>query len=395
MSWRPRLTRRALTGSLMRGLSLALLPAALFVAGCNTTTLGGSTGRPGKVQVALLVPSGATDTQVAGIADSMVNAANLAVDSLEQPLVEVKIYPTAGEAQIAAASAQQAIAEGADVILGPLFAQAAAAVGQVASATNTAVMAFSNNTDVAGGNVFVMGNSFENTANQLGRYAANHGVTKIFVIHADTPAEQFAQRAIGRGLTGTGAQIVGSASFEYSVEGMVAALPLIAEQVRASGASALFLTTNTDAGLRELTNLLPDHNLGPDQYQYIGLGRWDRPPSAASLPGLQGGWFAIPDPGATAEFNARYIEATETAPFPLAQLAFDGINAIAVQAGKAGPSAVKPDALATAGSFVGVAGTFAYQANGTVQREMTIATIRNNSLAILQQARTPLALPGS
>ena len=40
--------------------------------------------------------------------------------------------------------------------------------------------------------------------------------------------------------------------------------------------------------------------------QFIGLTRWDIPPATLALPGVQGGWFAMPDPGLHAQFRARY-----------------------------------------------------------------------------------------
>lgn len=391
MAFKRRFRRRELLGSL----KWALLPAVLTLSACDPAAFGTGGGTAGQVQVALLVPSGAADSQVAGIADSLTRAANLAVSELDNPLITLRTYSTAGDASVAAASAQQAIKDGADVILGPLYAHTAAAVGRAVAGTGTAVLAFSNNTDVAGGNVFVMGNTFENIANQLGTYAASNGKSRVMVINARTPSEEFAKDAIVRGLAGTGVQVVGSASFDFSQEGLISALPNIATQARNAGADTLFLTSDTQGALPTLTNLLPDHGLGMDAYQYLGLSRWDRPPSASSLPGLQEGWFAIPDPRATAEFNQRYIASSGNAPFPLASLAFDGINAIAVQAKKSGTAGVSPQGLVSAGSFAGVEGTFQFLSNGTVRRGMAVATIRSNNVVILQQAPTRLDSAGS
>lgn len=380
---------------LLGPLKLALIPAALVVAACDPAAFGTSSGKTGKVQVALLVPSGSSDSQVAGLANSLSQAAALAVAELDSPLIELRTYSTAGEASIATASAQQAIKDGADVILGPLYAHTAAAVGRAVAGTGTSVLAFSNNTEVAGGNVFVMGNTFENIANQLGQFAARKGKKRVMILSARTPSEEYARDAIVRGLAGSGVQVVGSADFDFSQEGLVAALPAIATQAKNVGADALFLTSDTQGALPNLTSLLPDHGLTSDTYQYMGLSRWDRPPSATALPGLQNGWFALPDPGAAAQFNQRFIETTGGAPFPLASLAFDGINAIAVQAKKAGAAGVTPQALVNAGSFAGVDGTFRFLSNGTVRRGMAVASIKNNSVVILQQAPSRLGASGT
>ncbi len=44
--------------------------------------------------------------------------------------------------------------------------------------------------------------------------------------------------------------------------------------------------------------------------------------------GVQGGWFAMPDPGLQAQFRDRYAGAYGSQPVPVAGLAYDGIAAI-------------------------------------------------------------------
>jgi hypothetical protein len=58
----------------------------------------------------------------------------------------------------------QAVQDGAKIIIGPVFAQDAAAAGRAVAPRGINVLSFSNNTAVAGGNVFVLGNTFDNTA---------------------------------------------------------------------------------------------------------------------------------------------------------------------------------------------------------------------------------------
>ncbi len=47
-----------------------------------------------------------------------------------------------------------------------------------------------------------------------------------------------------------------------------------------------------------------------------------------NLPGVQGGWFALPDPARTAQFDSRFAAATGERPHDLAGLAYDGIAAV-------------------------------------------------------------------
>ncbi len=70
------------------------------------------------------------------------------------------------------------------MILGPVFAGAANAAGVAVADQGINVLAFSNNTGIAGGNVFVLGPTFQNAADRLTRYAARQGKGSIFVVNA-------------------------------------------------------------------------------------------------------------------------------------------------------------------------------------------------------------------
>nr|WP_236638101.1 ABC transporter substrate-binding protein [Mangrovicoccus ximenensis] len=307
----------------------------------------------------------------------------------------LRTYSTAADPGRAQQAAQQAKAEGANIILGPLLAQNAAAVGTVMASTNTAVLTFSNNSDIAGRNVLMMSDTFDNRAAELGSYAASQGKRRVFIIHANSTAEEAIRDAAVRGLSGTGVQVVGTGSFDLSQEGLTAALPGIAASARAAGADSLLLTSDTNAALPTLVGLLPDYGLPPNEFQYMGMTRFDRPPSATSLPGLQGGWYTMPDTTPVGEFNQRYIAANGNAPHLLAPLAYDGIRVIAEQARKSGPAGLTPQALSSAGAFSGATGTFRFLSDGTNRRSLSIATIRSNTVTILKQASSRLGAFGS
>jgi len=155
--------RRALIGGLL-ALSLA---ACEDITPTTTQSTGGSDGpriNPNNVTaVALLVPSGSGNANQENLANNLIRAAEMAIADHPGAKIDLRVYATAGNAGQASAAAQKAIGQGAKIIIGPLFAEAANAVGKVAAANNVNVLSFSNNTQVAGGNVFVLGNTFQNT----------------------------------------------------------------------------------------------------------------------------------------------------------------------------------------------------------------------------------------
>ena len=358
--------------------------AMLALSACNGPFPSGGTGLNlgGSVKVALLVPKSSQNG--ANLAQSLENAARLAVQDLGDVQVELKVYDTAGTPEGATRAAQLALADGADVFLGPLFAESANAAGQVARSRGVNVLAFSNNPSIAGGNVFILGNTFQTTADRLVNHAVRTGRGNIYVIHADDPAERLGAEAIQRAAASNGGNILGVQSFALSQKGVIDAIPGIASNYRASGANTVFVTSGNSGALPFLAELLPENGLDRENAQFIGLQRLDVPSSALSLKGLQGAWFATPSPGLVQQFNNRYSSVYGAPPNPIAGLAYDGIAAIGAL--KAQGNALSVDALTQGAGFAGVNGPFRFFRNGTNERGLAVAQIENNQVIVIDPA---------
>jgi len=355
------------------------------LAGCDPAALGvAGPGTGGRVSVAVLVPAGASDPNIAALGQNLANAARLAAADLEGVEIDLRIYDTAGQPDRAGQLAQQAIDDGARVIVGPLFAEGANAAGLVAKPAGIPVLSFSNSTAVAGGNLFVLGPTFDNTANRLVDFARRQGKTRMLVVHGETEAERAGRDAILRAAQVHGLTVTSVNGFAMSQEGVVAAVPGIVQQAQSSGADVLFLTSDTPSALPIITQLLPDNGLGPDAIQYVGLTRWDVPASAVSLPGVQGGWFAVPDTAAVAQFATRYSAAYGAAPHAVAGLGYDAVAAVGALA-RAG-QAITPQTLVQSRGFAGASGAFRLLQDGSNQRALSIATIENRIVRIIEQA---------
>ncbi|MFO6464750.1 penicillin-binding protein activator [Jannaschia sp. KMU-145] len=382
----------SLAGRARKAAGLALLSGAL--AACNVALPGGGSGGAGvsgsgATEVALLVPYGSSRGTDAGVARSLENAARLAAADLGAGAVNLTVYPTQGTPGGAAGAASQAVAAGAQVILGPLYADNAAAAGVAAAGSNVPVLSFSNNTSIAGGNVWVLGNTFENTAERLLTYAARQGRNRVLVTHNDQTAGQIAQAAIVRAAQGSGAQVTGSVAYDLSQQGIVSAVPTIAAQARATNSNAVFLTGNTSGDLPVMAQLLTEAGIGGEEFRFLGLTRWDIPAEAVQLPGLQGGYFALPDPAPGQQFAARYAAANGDNPHPLAGLAYDGMAAIGAIARNGGT--VGRSTLTNRAGFAGTNGVFRLRADGTIQRALAVAQIVNRQIQVVSPAPNSLA----
>ena len=347
---------------------------------------GGGVRGDGPTRVALLVPYGSSRGTDTTVARSLENAARLAAADLGAGVVDITVYPTQGTPAGAQAAATQAVGAGAQVILGPLYADNAAAAGVAASGSGVPVLSFSNNTTIAGGNVWVLGNTFQNTAERLLTFAARQGRNRVLITHASNEAGQIAAQAVQAGARGSGAQITGSVAYELSQAGIQAAVPAVVAEAQATGTNAVFLTGNTAGDLPVISQLLSEAGVGGDAYRFLGLTRWDIPAEALALPGLQGGYFALPDQGTLAQFEARYQGANGRAPHPIANLAYDGMAAIGAIAARG--QTVGRSTLTARSGFAGTGGVFRLRGDGTVQRALAVAQVVNRRAQVVSPAPT-------
>ncbi len=378
-------------GQFCLGLGAVVLSACVPTGGPGTAPPGNG----GAVQVALLVPSGSGQSQDELFGANLENAARLAMADLSGVNVDLRVYKTGGSPAQASALAKQAVDEGAQVILGPFYSEEANAAGVAVANSGVNVLAFSNNAAIAGGNVFVLGQTFDVTARRLASFAVKNGKSKVLIVHDRNVAGEVGKAAIERGVASAGGSVVGVTSYEFSQNGIVQAASGIVGAAKSSGATALFLTADTAGALPLLSQLLVDNGIDKSTTQFIGLTRWDIPPATLALPGVQGGWFAMPDPGLTAQFRSRYESAYGSQPVPVAGLAYDGIAAIGALAGrvKGGGPLGKNDLTQSAG-FAGVSGIFRLLPNGTNQRGLAIAQIRGNQVVVVDAAPRSFAGAG-
>ncbi|MCC5975830.1 MAG: penicillin-binding protein activator [Rubellimicrobium sp.] len=379
---------------------VALL-SVIWLAGCDPAMMpaagagaGPAVDRNAPVQVALLVPSGSANASDNFIASNLENAARMAIADLNGVRVDLRVYPTAGNANQAANAATAAVRDGARIILGPLYAEEANAAGLAISGSGVNLLAFSNNPTIAGGNVFILGPTFRNTANRLVRHGNRTGVDRYMIVHGDDLQGQLGREAIASAIRANGATLVGVESYPLSQQGILSASPGIAQRVNASGAQAIFTTAGVNSDLPMIATALPEGGVNTSVARFVGLTRWDAAPQALALPGLQGGIFAMPDQQMIALFESRYRAAYNATPHPVASLAYDGIAAIGALVASGGRDPLGRAALTQGQGFEGTSGIFRFLADGTNERGLAVAEVRNNQVVIIENAPRSFAGAG-
>lgn len=380
--------------------ALLALTALLWLAACQIqmpTARGGGgpridTSRP--VPVALLVPGGSGQAGDQALALALENAARMAMADLDGVTIDLRVYNTAANRDQAAQMAVKAVQDGAKIILGPVYSHTANAAGLAVAGRGVNVLAFSNNPDIAGGNLFILGNTFRNAADRLVRYANAQGRGNIMIAHGNDAQEVVGRDAIRTAISSNQATLAGVASFDLSQNGIINAIRPMSEQIQESGATSVFFTSHNFDALALLSGLLPENGIDPAQVQFIGLARWDTDPRTKELRGLQNGWFALPDPDLAALFAARYEDRYATPPHPIAGLAYDGIAAIGALVKSGNAEALTAAALTQGSGFVGVNGVFRLLPNGTNERALAVARLENNLVVMIDPAPRSFAGAG-
>ncbi|MFZ9019374.1 MAG: penicillin-binding protein activator [Paracoccaceae bacterium] len=375
---------------------MVVLGTLFALTACNVDTSSSFSGPKidaGKpVPVALLIPKGYENS--ASLADSLEKAALMAVADLQNVTIDLRVYDTAGSAAVAAQVGQTAVDEGAQIILGPLYQESANAVGLAVADAGVNVLSFSNNTSIAGGNLFVLGQTFENTAKRLVEFAAAQGKRRAVIVYPSNTEGEIAKIALENAAEKTELTIVQTQGFQFTREAVANTVPLVRAAVEIEEADLVILTSTTAGALGLLVQMLPEAGVDPQKVQYAGLARWDIPAQTLELPGVQDGWFAVPDRDLFTNFSERYEEQYETKPHQLASLAYDGIAAVGALVASGNSDALTGEALTQSAGFEGVNGIFRFLKNGTNERGLSIAQVVDKQVVIIDPAPKTFGFSG-
>ena len=118
----------------------------------------------------------------------------------------------------AQSAAQQAIAEGAEIIVGPLFAQSVSAVGQVARARNIPVIAFSTDASVAARGVYLLSFLPETDVRRIVDYAVSRGKRSFAALLPDNAYGTVVEAAFQQEVARRGGRVSGAGEISARCE---------------------------------------------------------------------------------------------------------------------------------------------------------------------------------
>src|SRR6516165_1800235 len=321
----------------------------------------------GQVKVGLILPLSASGN--AGVAaQSMRNAAEMALAEFQNPNIQLLIKDDGGNPPGAQQGAQQAVDEGAEIILGPLFAAAVPATAQVARTRSVSVIAFSTDSSVAGRGVYLLSFLPESDVNRIVEYSASVGKKSFAALLPDNAYGNVVEAAFKPAVARRGGRIV---AFEkYSAD---RATPARTVAQALGQADALFMADDGDSVVAT-ADALTAAGANLRNIQLLGTGLWDNPRVFAS-PSLQGGLYAAPDPSGFRAFAGRYRTRFGGEPVRTATLAYDAVALVAALARAQGTQRYAPDVLTNPSGFAGIDGLFRFRPDGTNERGLAVMRV--------------------
>lgn len=325
----------------------------------------------GQVKAALILPVSAPGN--AGIAgQAMRNAADMALAEFNAPNVQLLVKDDAGSAEGARQAAQQALNEGAEIILGPLFAQSVTLVGQVARARNVPVIAFSTDANVASPGVYLLSFLPETDVARIVQYSYSVGKRSYAALIPDNPYGTVVEAAFRQDIGRRGGRIVALEHYPHDKAGMAGPIKNVAGA--AAHADALFIPDGSDA-VPDVAQQLVGDGVNLKRLQLLGTGLWGDDPRINATPALDGGWYAAPDAAGYRNFANRYAARFKQQPVRTATLAYDAVALIAALVKTQGPQRFSPEVLTNPSGFSGIDGLFRFKADGTNERGLAVLRV--------------------
>lgn len=329
-----------------------------------------------KNKVALIVPLSGVDGP---IGTSISRAAALALVDTNNQQISLTVFDSASAG--AAAAANQALAAGNELILGPLTAGEVRAVAPIAGAANVPVIAFSNDQDVAGNGVFIMGTVPTVSIDRVVEYARGKGAKRLGGL---VPKNLYGER-ISLGL------LSAAQASKVTIGGIQSYAPT-ATAVRGA-AAALIAKGKFDAVLiGDTTSTAAVAASSLRGVRILGTELWGNERSIGKAASLRGAWYAALPNDRFDQLVTRYRAKYGKTPYRLASLGYDAMLLTVRTAKFWEPGRPFPARqLIDREGFAGVDGIFRFGRGGIAERALEVRQVTATGSTLLSPAPTTFA----
>lgn len=374
-------------------------------------------GTDAPIRIALLLP---LTGPRAGAGQDILLAAEMALFDFANPRLMLMPMDTKGQRDGAAMAARQALSQGADIVLGPLFSEEVAAAANVTRGSGRPMIAFSSDRQVAGNGVYLLSFSPEQEVQRIVSYAVSRGYRRFAALlprnaYGERVAEAFKNATAGT--EGGANRLVYYYPDSHSLDAPIRELThqdssnpeLAAETARLEQSSDpadqqrlaeirtrnpqgdmdfdTLLIASSGAHLRSLGPVLGEYGVDPAKVRYLGTGLWDDPATITEA-SLLGGWFPASQPALGSRLAARMLADFNVRLTPVTSLGYDAVALVATLAAGAGDPAARfsAEALTSPAGFAGVTGIFRLRPGGLTERALAVMEIQPQGAAVIGPA---------
>ncbi len=383
--WRAReATLSSARRRLCAGLCIAAAAAALTACAGGNTEFFSNTPPPqtaepapaatlgeGQVRVGLILPLSAPGN--AGVAaTSMKNAADLALAEFKNPNIQLLVKDDGGTPQGAQAAAQQAIGEGAEIIIGPLFAEAVRAVGATARQRGIPVIAFSTDVSAATRGVYLLSFLPETDVKRIVDFVISRGKRSFAAMLPDSAYGAVVEAAFQQEVSRRGGRILALEKYPPDPGEMAEPARRVAQA--AAHVDSIFIPDGADA-VPQVVQALAAAGVNLKREQLLGTGLWADDPRINQTAALDGGWYAAPEAAGFRSFAGRYRARYGQDPVRTATLAYDAVALVAALVKTQGAQRFSEQVLTNSSGFAGIDGVFRFRPDGTNERGLAVMRV--------------------
>jgi len=288
-----------------------------------------------------------------------------------------------------AAAAREALADKADIVLGPLFGAELKQAAAPVAAARVPMVSFSNDNSQAQSGVYILGVTPESQVNRVVAYAASQQVKRFAIMTPNSPFGRIVLSAYQEAVVKNGGTISQVVFYDPKSPDLTLPVREMADAYKRSGFDALMIPEGGQK-LRAFAAMLPAFEIPTGLVRLLGTAQWQDPASAAEG-ALVGGWFAAPAPDRWQAFAQRYAALYGTQPDPRAGIIYDGVTlAVALAQSKEGGD-FSLARMTDPSGFAGVTGVFRLGADGKTERGLAVLEVAPGNFVVKDPAPSSFA----
>lgn len=335
----------------------------------------------GNVRVALLVPT-TIPGGAAAVAKELRNGAVMAAQDFAVGRIQLVVKDTQGQVAVAQAKANEAVQEGASLILGPLFAANVSAASGITLPANVVTLAFSTDTSVARRGVYLFSYTPQEDTRRIITYAGSIGSRSIAAFLPNNAEGNLRERVL-REIAGQSGINLSVVKYERTPQGIDQIVSQAVANVQTS--DSIYLPEGGPIPNLILSGL-KRNGASVSEKTILGSGRWES--VKTSDPILAGAYYPGRDITKFNDFANRYEAKFGARPGVNAGLAYDAMTLASefVRVRGNAKAAFAPEMFENPNGFQGVNGAFRMKSNGTTERGLAIYQIRGGKGTLAEPA---------